>query len=141
VEHPVGQFHVRRWVGRSLRELRETVPKEWLWVLDEVKGLLEELPPEGSRPLYGLWKQIPERRSGHGQPHSPLSQLQDLLIRRSEHWHSYRVFGWQKDVPWTNNGTEQAIGRMKMRNRTLRGYKSWRGMWAAFMLTGSCVAW
>lgn len=30
----VCQFHVHRWVGRTLRELRETVPKEWLWVLD-----------------------------------------------------------------------------------------------------------
>ena len=31
VEHQVCQFHVRRWVGRTLYELRETVPKEWLW--------------------------------------------------------------------------------------------------------------
>jgi len=27
---------------------------------------------------------------------------------------------------WTNNATEQAIGRMKMRARTVRGYKSWQ---------------
>jgi hypothetical protein len=30
LEHQICQFHVRRWVGRTLRELRETVPKEWL---------------------------------------------------------------------------------------------------------------
>jgi hypothetical protein len=41
------------------------------------------------------------------------------------------VFDWHKEVPWTNNGTEQVIGRMKMRSRTVRGYKSWQGMWAA----------
>jgi transposase-like protein len=141
VEHQVCQFHLRRWVGRTLYELRETVPKEWLWVLDEIKGLLEELPPEGSRRLYELWKQIPERRVGQGQPLSPLSQLRALLLRLSEHWLTYRVFDWDKDVPWTNNGTEQVIGRMKMRSRTVRGYKSWAGMQAAFLLTGSGIAW
>jgi len=31
-------------------------------------------------------------------------------------------------VPWTNNPTEQVIGRMKMRARTVRGYKNCEGM-------------
>lgn len=141
VEQQVCQFHLRRWVGRTLRELKETVPKDWLWVLEEIKSLLAELPPEGSRRLYELWKQIPERRVGQAQPLSPLSQLRDLLIRLSEHWHSYRVFDWDKDVPWTNNSTEQVIGRMKMRSRTVRGYKSWTGMQAALTLTGSGIDW
>jgi hypothetical protein len=44
--------------------------------------------------------------------------LRYLLIRLSEHWESYRLFDWQPEVPWTNYGTEQAIGRMKMRSRT-----------------------
>lgn len=141
VEHQVCQFHVRRWVGRALYELRETVPKEWLYVLDEIKSLLAELPPEGSHRLYELWKQIPERRVRQGQPRSSLSQLRDLLLRLSEHWASYRVFDWDKDVPWTNNGTEQAIGRMKMRSRTVRGYKSWQGMHSALFLSGSGLSW
>ena len=141
VEHQVCQFHVRRWVGRTLYELRETVPKGWLWVLDEVGGLLDELPPEGSHRLFELWKQIPERRVGQSGARTPLERLRYLLIRLSEHWDSYRVFDWHKDVPWTNNGTEQVIGRMKMRSRTVRGYKSWQGMWAAFLLTGSGVTW
>jgi Transposase IS66 family len=139
LEHQVCQFHVRRWVGRTLRELRETVPKEWLWVLDEIKGLLTELPPEGSRRLFELWKQIPERRVGQSGERTPLQQLRYLLMRLSDHWASYRVFDWQKDVPWTNNATEQAIGRMKMRSRTVRGYKSWVGLQAAWMLTGTGV--
>ena len=128
-------------MGRTLRELKERLPRDWLWVLEEIKSLLEELPPEGSRRLYELWKQIPERRVGQGQPLSPLSQLRALLIRLSEHWHSYRVFDWDKDVPWTNNGTERAIGRMKMRSRTVRGYKSWPGMLAGMTLAGSGTAW
>jgi len=141
VEHQVCQFHLRRWVGRALHELRETVPKDWGWVLEEIKALLAELPPEGSKRLYELWKQLPGRQSAPDQPRLPLEQLRDLLIRLSEHWRSYRVFDWQKDVPWTNNGTEQVIGRMKMRSRTVRGYKSQLGMWAALLLSGSGVAW
>jgi len=141
LEQQICQFHVRRWVGGALRELRKTVPKDWLWMLDEIKDLLDELPPEGSKRLFELWKLIPERRVGQTGARSPLEQLRNLLIRLSEHWHSYRVFDWQSDVPWTNNGTEQAIGRMKMRSRTVRGYKSWQGMQAALMLTGSGITW
>lgn len=137
VEQQVCQFHVRRWVGRALRRLRDTVPKDWLWVLAEVETLLAELPIDGSRRLFELWKLIPERRTGQGGPLSALSQLRELLLRLSNHWQSYRVFDWHREVPWTNNVTEQAIGRMKMRSRTVRGYKSWPGMQAALWLTGS----
>lgn len=140
LEHQVCQFHVRRWVGRALRELSETVPKDWLWVLEEIKALLAELPPEGSRRLFELWKQIPERRTGRDGELSPLDLLRLLLIRLSEHWNSYRLFDWQTDVPWTNNGTEQAIGRMKMRALTVRGYKSWQGMQAGLLLSGASLA-
>lgn len=138
LEHQVCQFHVRRWVNRSLKQMRETVPKEYLWMIDEVYDLLADLPPEGSRRLFELWKQIPERQSVHGS-RTPLTQLRHLLIRLSEHWESYRVFSWQENVPWTNNGTERVIGRMKMRSRTVRGYKSWQGMQAALWLSGSGI--
>ena len=96
---------------------------------------------DGSRRLFELWKQVPERRVGQSGERSPLEQLRYLLIRMSEHWASYRVFDGDKDVPWTNNGSEQTIGRMQMRSRTVRGYKSWPGMWAAWMLTGSGLNW
>jgi len=136
LEHQVCQFHVRRWVGRTLRELSQTVPKDWTWVLDEVKQLLSDLPPEGSRRLLELYKHIPERFAASGQ-RTPMEQLRLLLIRMSEHWESYCTFAWQKDVPWTNNRTEQAIGRMKMRARTVRGYKSWQGMQTGLLLSAS----
>ena len=140
VEHQICQFHVRRWVGRTLKELRVTIPEDWLWMLDEVKQLISELPLEGSRRLFELWKQIPERRIGQDGPRSPLEQLRNLLIRLSEHWPNYRVFTWQEGVPWTNNGTEQAIGRMKVRSRTVRGYKSQKGMLAGLLVAASRTA-
>jgi hypothetical protein len=55
----------------------------------------------------------------------------------SEHWPNYRIFTWQNDVPWTHNGAEQVIGRMKMRSRTVRGYKSKKGLLAG-LLVAAC---
>ena len=137
LEHQICQFHVRRWVGRTLKELHTTLPPPWLGMLDEIKQLLQELPIEGSRRLFELWKQIDVPRSARDEPRTPLDQLRDLLIRLSEHWESYRIFDWQPEVPWTNNGTEQVIGRMKMRSRTVRGYKTQPGMLADLLLAGS----
>ena len=137
--HQVCQFHVRRWVGKTLKELQETLPKEWLWVLDEIRQLLELLPPQGSKTLYALWKQLPGRRSLPGQTRSATEQLRDLLLRLSEYWQNYCTFQSEPEIPWTNNATEQAIGRMKMRARTVRGYKSWRGMQAGLILAGTSI--
>ena len=138
--HQVCQFHVRRWVGKTLQELQETLPKEWLWVLEEIHQLIDLLPPEGSRTLYTLWKLLPGRRSLPRQARSAMEQLRDLLLRLSEHWPNYCTFQSEPQIPWTNNATEQAIGRMKMRARTVRGYKSWLGMQAGLLLAGSSLA-
>lgn len=94
-------------------------------------------PLEGSRRLFELWKQVPPQRPGRDDPLEPLDRLRSLLLRLSEHWDSYRVFDWDKDVPWTNNGTEQVIGRMKMRSRTVRGYKTPAGLLSGLWVTGS----
>jgi len=137
LERQICQFHVRRWVNRTLKELRTSVPSEWVPVVDEVKEILADLPPEGSKRLFELWQQIPERRAGRDQPFSALNHLRYLLLRLSESWPKYRLFTWQTDVPWTNNGTEQVIGRMKVRSSIVRGYKSRDGLLAALMVAGS----
>jgi hypothetical protein len=137
LEHQLCQFHVRRWVGRTLHALKATIPKKWLWVCDEVQNLLDELPPEGSKRLFELWKQVPPQRSSRDAPLQPLDKLRYLLIRLSEHWPNYRIFDWDKDVPWTNNTTEQVIGRMKMRSRTVRGYKTKPGLLNGLLVAGS----
>lgn len=135
--HQICQFHSRRWLGKTLKGLKETVPKEWLWVITEVEELIESLPPAGDKRLYALWKQVAVRRSGRGQALTALEQLRDLLLRLSQRWQSYCTFQSEPKVPWTNNRTEQAIGRMKMRARTVRGYKTWQGMQTGLLLAGS----
>jgi hypothetical protein len=136
--HQVCQFHVRRWVGKTLKELQETIPKEWQWVLDEIRQLLHLLPLDGSKHLHALWKRLPGRRSKRNQPRSALEQLRDLLLRLIQDWQRYCTFQSEPEVPWTNNSTERAIGRMKMRARTVRGYKSWQGMESGLLLAGTC---
>jgi transposase-like protein len=135
--HQICQFHVRRWVGKTLKELQEKIPKEWLWVVEEVRQLLDVLHPQGSQRLHSLWKQLPGRSSRPDQAHSAEEQLRDLLLRLCRDWHSYCTFQSEPEVPWTNNATERAIGRMKMRARTVRGYKSWTGMESGLMLAGT----
>lgn len=126
VGHQVCQFHVRRWVGRACRDLRDKLPEEWLWVLDRVQAILEDLLPNGDRQLLELYKQVPARRR-QGQAYTPLDDLRHLLIRLSESWERYTAFFHDPGIPWTNNRTEQAIGRMKMREKTTRGYKTSSG--------------
>jgi len=137
LEHQICQFHVRRWVGRALKELSNTLPQEWLWVLDEIKTLISELPQEGGKRLYALWKRVAVRRGKGRHSLAPVEQLRDLLIRLSETWASFCTFYHDPAIPWTNNGTEQVIGRMKMRARTVRGYKTWPGMQTGLMLAGT----
>jgi hypothetical protein len=137
LEHQICQFHVRRWVGRTLRELHEKLPEDWHWMLDEVHQLLQDLPAQGDKRLLALWRQLPPTRMGRsGSEYNPLDQLRSLLIRLAENWTRFRLFDWQADVPWTNNPTEQVIGRMKMRARTVRGYKTWPGMKSGLMVAG-----
>jgi transposase-like protein len=137
LEHQICQFHVRRWVGRALKELQNTLPKEWRWVLEEIKELMSELPPDGNQRLYTLWKQVAVHRGKGIHQLTPTDQLRDLLIRLSEAWENYCTFYSDPAIPWTNNGTEQVIGRMKMRARTVRGYKTWPGMQSGLMLAGT----
>jgi hypothetical protein len=88
-----------------------------------------------------LGRQIPASRVGRrDEPWSPLDHLRDLLVRLAEDWPRYRGFDGDPGVPWTNNGTEQVIGRMKMRARTVRGYKSWAGMHNGLLLSGTRLA-
>ena len=81
LEHQICQFHVRRWVGRALHELKAIVPTEYTWIIEETKTILHELPLQGDRRLLELLRQVPETRQGRkGSDLSPLDQLRFLLV-------------------------------------------------------------
>ena len=124
--HQVCQFHVRRWVGKACWDLGRRLPEEWLWVIERIKGIMEDLVPDGGRQLLELYKQLPGDLS-HSRERTAVDELRHLLIRLSEKWERYTTFFHDPGIPWTNNLTEQAIGRMKVRAKTLRGYKTESG--------------
>lgn len=133
--HQVCQFHVRRWVGKALKVLEKELPPEWLHVIPKVQELINDLPVNGSKVLYELWKVIPGRTTRPDEKRTPLEKLRDLVLRLSRDWERYIEFYSDPGIPWTNNRTEQIIGRLKNRAKRVRGYKSSQGQ-----LMGSLVA-
>jgi len=133
--HQVCQFHVRRWVGRALKNLEEEIPPEWLYVILEIRNLIGQLPDNGDKLLYAIWKEMPGRATKPNEERTSLEKLRDIVLRLSQDWHRYIAFYDDPGIPWTNNRTEQIIGRLKSRAKRVRGYKSSDGL-----LTGSLVA-
>jgi transposase-like protein len=133
--HQVCQFHVRRWVGKALKDLEAELPSEWLHLIPKLQGLIDELPVNGGKVLYQLWKEIPGRTTQPDEKRTPLEKLRDLVLRLSRDWERYIAFYSDPGIPWTNNRTEQIIGRLKNRAKRVRGYKSDHGL-----LMGSLVA-
>jgi len=65
--HQVCHFHVRRWVGRHCWDLDQRLPEEWLWVIERIKVIMEDLPPDGGKQLLDLtW--TPQMGSGTYTP-------------------------------------------------------------------------
>lgn len=136
--HQVCHFHVRRWVGRACWGLGQRLPEEWLWMIERVKSIMEDLPPDGGKQLLDLYKQLPGDLK-RGRERTAVDELRHLLIRLSEKWDRYTTFFSDPGIPWTNNRTEQAIGRMKMRARTVRGYKTKSGMLSGLLISSTSL--
>jgi len=119
VQRQVCIAHVRKNVTKRLR----TLPGQEA-VKETVRKLMQDFPPWGEQALRELAKtlrrNVPWRRF--------LSDLADK-------WQSLRQFLENTAVPATNNVTERAIGRSKVRYKTVRGFKSEEGMLNLVALT------
>jgi transposase-like protein len=133
-------FHLRRWVGRTVRELRPHLAAEWHGILDQVTALVRALPTDGAIQLLQLWQQLPREGRAHRKHDTALDKLRRLVWRLHHSWADYRLGLTQSDVPLTNNRTEQAIGRFKVRSRSVRGFKAWSGVEATMLLTTRLAA-
>jgi transposase-like protein len=126
--HQVCQFHVRRWVGKALKTLEKELPPGWLHIVPKLQELINDLPVNGSKVLYELWKEMPGRTTKPEEKRTPLEKLRDLVLRLSRDWERYIEFYSDPGIPWTNNRTEQIIGRLKNRAKRVRGYKTIQGL-------------
>jgi transposase-like protein len=111
--------HVRKWVGNRLRSIRGWEEEKAL-----VRELVRLLPMDGGSQLLRLERRV--RRS------PPLRRLVVDLVQR---WPALVYHHGRPWVPATNNRTEQAIGKSKVRFKTVRGFKSMAGMLAGVALT------
>jgi transposase-like protein len=119
LRHQVCLAHVRKSVGRRLRGIAG-----WEREKAIVREVVKELPEEGGEHLLRL-----ERRVWRSPP------LRRLVVDLAERWPSLVCHRGRSWVPATNNRTEQAIAKSKVRFKTVRGFGSIRGALAGVALT------
>ncbi len=136
LSHQVCHFHLLRWLWHALEKLRKQLDEEQHELLDEIWQIMKERPPDGRMRLFELWQAIEVRRV-RDEPTSALYRLRLLILRLLETWPKYTLDQHRGDVPPTNNATERAIGKWRMRSHSTRSFKSWAGLEAAFLLCGS----
>jgi len=119
LDHQICLAHVRKWVASRLKEIPGCETEKAV-----IRDLMRRLPPWGWRVLLSL-----ERRA-RGSP--PLKRLVVDLLQR---WPALLCHRRRPGVPGTNNCTERAIGKSKVRFKTARGFGSVEGALAGVALT------
>jgi len=111
--------HVRKWVANRLRTVRGGEEEK-----ARIRQLVRDLPADGGERLLRLERRVRA---------SPA--LRRLVIDLIARWPALVYHQSRPWVPATNNRTEQAIGKSKVRFKTVRGFKSVDGALAGVALT------
>ena len=119
VGHQVCLAHLRKGVSNRLKKV-----DGWKEDKARIQRVVRELPSEGGAELLRL-----ERRVVRSPP------LRRLVVDLLQRWPALICHQGTADVPATNNRTEQAIGKSKVRFKTVRGFKSLLGAAAGVALT------
>ena len=121
LDHQICVAHVLRWAWNRLGK-----KEEWDWIKTWIWRLLKELPLDGGLDLLRLERLV---RDDEDQT------VRRLCVELSNKWRALLCHRRRGGVPRTNNVTERAIGRSKIRSRSTRGYKSESGLLNGFWLT------
>ena len=95
--------HMKKWVWNQLDRI-----DGWDWVKARIWRLLGDLE------LLRLERAV---RDGD-------AIFRRLCVELVGKWRALLCHRRRRDVPWTNNAAERAIGRSKIRYKTVRWYKS-----------------
>jgi transposase-like protein/predicted RNA-binding Zn-ribbon protein involved in translation (DUF1610 family) len=120
LQHQVCLTHVRRNVARRLREIAGHDGAK-----ERLRQIVRELPEEGGEQLLELaleYRDIEPR-------------LYSLALQLSDRWQHLTLTNRLAGVPGTNNVSERAIAPSKIRYRSMRGLKSYRGLLNLLALT------
>ena len=121
LDHQICIAHVLKWAWNRLGK-----KEEWDWIKTWIWKLLKELPLDGGLELLRLERLV---RDDEDQT------VRRLCVELSNKWRALLCHRRRGDVPRTNNVTERAIGRSKIRSKSTRGYKSESGLLNGFWLT------
>lgn len=120
--------HVKKNLSKRLKKLEKKIPQEYL---EQLKSVLD--PPDENMlktilTYPGLWDH-------------PKNQCKDWIAYRGivgdlkRNWKAYTAYLTDPQLPTTNNRTEQAIGRSKIRYKLTRGFGSQSGALNFFTIT------
>jgi transposase-like protein len=106
--------------------------------LARIRALVRELPADGGQELERLHRRyLAAVPPGKGEQASVAYRMRLLTLELWQHWGKLRLFLRRPELglDGTNNATERAIGKSKLRYRTMRGYKSLAGLANGIALT------
>lgn len=157
LSHQLCVAHVRKYVTKRAKSIYEQAEKEWgereehklrklAEDLEALKRLLKELPEQGGHEIGRLHRRYlwaaPPRRKGNGrrtgEGASAGYRMRMLTLEVWNKWQKIRLHlarGPELGLDGTNNASERAIGKSKVRYKTMRGYKSVEGMNNGIALT------
>lgn len=121
-------FHAHRALGRALAKLSAQEREQWREPVELLQQSLRGLPPQPPPELFRLQA-------------LPLpGPLRGAVVYLLDLWHRLTLYQRLPGLPRTNNVTERAIGRSKLRARTIRGFKSLPGALNFFATTQALLA-
>lgn len=106
--------------------------------LAQIRRLVRDLPATGNRELGRLHQRyLYAAPPGKGEQASIAYRMRMLTLEIWNHWSKLRLHLRRPELhlDGTNNGTERAIGKSKVRYKTMRGYKSLTGLANGITLT------
>ena len=130
--HQVCLGHVKKNLGKRLAKLKSRIPKPYI---ERLRSILDPPSASGDLLLKDLLRDDKLWRRGKSNKHwvSYRMIIGDLL----RNWHNYTAYlrNPRDSLPTTNNVTERAIGRSKIRYKLTRGFKSQEAVLNFFFLT------
>lgn len=118
--HQVCLAHVKKNFKKHMRELPKTIPARFT---ETVTTLIDNPAPKGILVLEELIKD-PYLR----QKQKEAVAVREIIASLLRKWKQYTEFIHNPYLPNTNNHTERAVGRSKIRYQTTRGLKSREGL-------------
>jgi transposase-like protein len=149
LSHQLCIAHVRKYVKRRSKSILEQAERErggdqdqkYKKLEEELKQLrevLEDLPEEGGERIGRMHREYLEARPPDpGEEASAGYRMRMLTLELWQKWPKVRLHLRRPELglDGTNNASERAIGRSKVRYKTMRGYKSDEGMSNGVVLT------